>query len=154
MPAACIAQATLEDLPDLVPLFDAYRVFYQQPPDTSLAHAFLHERLALRESVILLARSDTNGTACGFTQMYPCFSSVAAQRLWILNDLFVTPQARGGGIARALLAAAERHARDCGAIRLVLSTAANNRGAQKLYESCGWVRDHDWFYQRPLSQDA
>jgi ribosomal protein S18 acetylase RimI-like enzyme len=37
--------------------------------------------------------------------------------------------------------AAVVHARDAGAVRLTLSTARSNTGAQALYESMGWRRD-------------
>ena len=148
--SATIAYATPDDLETLVPMFDAYRVFYRQPSDATLARAFLHERMALRESVILLAR-DATGEGLGFVQLYPAFSSVVARRLWILNDLFVVEAARGRGIARALLERAERHAIDTGAVRLTLSTAESNRPAQALYESRGWQRDDDRHYERPLA---
>jgi GNAT superfamily N-acetyltransferase len=39
-----------------------------------------------------------------FVQLYPSFSSVAARRIWILNDLLVTPPARRRGVGRALAA--------------------------------------------------
>jgi GNAT superfamily N-acetyltransferase len=140
-------QASLDDIDILVPLFDAYRVFYQQPADPALAHAFLHERMALRESVIFLAESGTHErSASGFTQLYPGFSSVSARRLWILNDLFVLSDARGRGVGRALLERARTHARRTGACRVTLSTAADNRNAQALYEDVGFQRDGDFFY--------
>src|SRR5579859_5777359 len=40
-----IARATRDDLNALVPLFDAYRVFYRQPSDPERARSFLGERL-------------------------------------------------------------------------------------------------------------
>ncbi len=139
-----VSQATLDDLDALTPLFDGYRVFYQRPSDPDTAREFLCERLALRESVIFIAR-DANGAALGFTQLYPCFSSVSARRLWILNDLFVAENARGSGVARALMDAAHKHARQTGAIRLVLQTARDNRPAQALYESLGYVRSEGMY---------
>ena len=140
MSASCIVtQATLDDLDDLAALFDGYRVFYGRPSDPAAARAFLQERLGLRESVVFIAR-DGNGGALGFTQLYPCFSSVSARRLWILNDLFVAESARGSGVARTLMDRAKRHARQTGALRLVLQTAHDNAPAQTLYESLGYAR--------------
>jgi GNAT superfamily N-acetyltransferase len=132
-------QAVLADLDLIAPLFDGYRCFYGKDSDPAIAHAFIAERLMLCDSVIFLAL-DEAGNAMGFTQLYPSFSSVSARRIWILNDLFVTSQARGRGVGKALLDAARQYAIQTGAKRLVLSTAHDNP-AQKLYESQAYVRD-------------
>jgi ribosomal protein S18 acetylase RimI-like enzyme len=147
-----IRQGLLEDLDTLTPLFDAYRRFYGQEPAPERARAFLHERLVLRESVIFLAEVHAPDRAepVGFMQLYPGFTSVAARRLWILNDLFVTPGARNRGVGRALLERAREHARATGACRVTLSTAADNMHAQGLYESFGFQRDTDIHYSLPL----
>jgi GNAT superfamily N-acetyltransferase len=136
-----VRQAGPADVGAVVPLFDAYRQFYQQPSDPALARAFIAERLARSESVIFLAERD--GQAVGFVQLYPLFSSTAARpgRLWLLNDLFVSPSARGGGVARALMDRARRLGEDTGAVGLELATARTNATAQRLYESLGWRQD-------------
>lgn len=134
-----IARAAPADLAALAPLFDAYRVFYQQASDVEQARSFLEQRMRCGESVIFMARDAHN--ALGFTQLYPAFSSVSARRIWILNDLFVTAQARQTGVARALMAAARAFAAETGALRLVLETAEDNRAAQALYESLGYIRE-------------
>lgn len=135
-----VARATLDDLDALTALFDAYRVFYQRASDRALARAFLQERLQRGESVIFIIR-DAAGEALGFTQLYPSFSSVSARRIWVLNDLFVAPAARQRGVARALMERARAFAAETGALRLVLETAEDNRPAQALYESLGYVHD-------------
>ncbi|HEU4587039.1 MAG TPA: GNAT family N-acetyltransferase [Gemmatimonadales bacterium] len=50
-----VRRAGVADLDLLVPLFDAYRQFYQQPSDPALARRFLAERIERNESVIFLA---------------------------------------------------------------------------------------------------
>jgi GNAT superfamily N-acetyltransferase len=137
--ATDIRRATVADLGLLVPLFDAYRVFYGKPSDTSLARTFLSERLQRNQSVVFLAFHSQR--AAGFTQLYPSFSSVSAARIFILNDLFVAPEARRSGVAGKLLEAAASFGRTEGAVRLALSTAVDNEPAQALYASRGWVRD-------------
>lgn len=137
----CIAQAAPGDLDALAPLFDAYRVFYGKTSDPALARAFLRERIERDESVIFLARDAASGEALGFTQLYPCFSSVSARRLWILNDLYVDAKARRRGTARTLMQRAREHAEATNAIRLILQTAHDNRHAQALYESLGYARE-------------
>ena len=124
----------------IAPLFDAYRQFYEQPADADAALAFITARLERGESVILLARRP-DGSALGFCQLYPSFCSVLAAPIYVLYDLFVVPDARRLGVGRALLLAAEAHARATGHARMDLTTARNNLRAQALYESLGWVRD-------------
>ena len=137
-----IKRATISDLDDASPLFDAYRQFYGQPSDVAAARAFLDERLRRDESVIFLAVEDNE--ALGFTQLYPSFSSVSLKRLWVLNDLFVGPNVRRGGVGRRLLDRAREWAIETGAKGLVLATAVDNSKARALYESCGWKQDDDF----------
>ena len=139
-----IRQAQVTDLDAVVPLFDAYRRFYRAAPNLALATAFIGERLRSRDSVILLAR-DGDGTALGFTQLFPSFSSVGCTRIFVRNDLHVAKSGRGRGVGRALLAAARSCALEAGAARLVLETAVDNQAAQVLYESFGFERESGFF---------
>ena len=139
MSKVTITKASTEMVEVVVPLFDAYRQFYEQPSDLEGARDFLAERLGRGESVIFLARE--GGQCVGFAQLYPSFSSSSMQRIWILNDLFVLASARGHGVGRALLEQSKRLATETGAKELTLETAKNNLKAQRLYEGCGWKRD-------------
>jgi len=134
-----VRQAIIDDLNLLVPLFDAYRRFYRQPSAPEQARHFLNERFEHNESVIFLAFDGAD--AIGFTQLYPSFSSGAMARIFVLNDLFVTPEARRCGAGSALLQAAAEYGRADGAIRLMLSTETANTTAQLVYERMGWKRD-------------
>ena len=144
-----IRRATLEDLDLVAPLFDGYRRFYGQAADIPRAKAFLRERLERNESTILLAMRD--GTAAGFTQLYPLFSSVRTARLWLLNDLFVAEHARRGGVARALLDAAVAFAREQGAAGVMLETMRDNAPARALYRAAGWHEDDTQWYSVPAT---
>ena len=134
-----IRQATSADLDTLVPLFEAYRQFYEEAPAADKSRQFLADRLAKGDAVIFLALD--GATAVGFTQLYPMFSSTRCQRLWLLNDLFVAARARGHGVAGKLMARAEQFATEDGACGLELATAHTNLTAQRLYESLGWKLD-------------
>jgi GNAT superfamily N-acetyltransferase len=147
-PELHIVQAHSEHLLPLASLFDGYRIFYGQASDLNGAYNFVEQRIVQRESIIFVAMDNQDGQ--GFVQLYPSFSSVAMQRIWILNDLFVVPTARGQGIATALLQHVEHHARATRAIRVVLSTAVGNAAAQRLYEKLGWQRD-TMFYHYQLN---
>jgi ribosomal protein S18 acetylase RimI-like enzyme len=132
-----LRRATESDVPRIAPLFDLYRQFYGKPPDARIAEEFIRDRLRAEESVIFLAEAGEE--ALGFVQLFPSFSSVAAFRIWVLNDLFVAPAARGLGEGRALMEQARRHAIETGARRLTLETVTQNKIAWSLYESLGYV---------------
>jgi GNAT superfamily N-acetyltransferase len=132
-------RAGLEHLEVLTGLFDDYRQFYNQESDLPGARRFLEARLRGMDSVVLLAvPEDAPATGVGFVQLYPSFSSVPMKPIWILNDLFVTPQARRAGVARSLLEAACDLTRSTGATRLRLSTAKDNEAAKALYLASGY----------------
>lgn len=135
-----VRQATVADVDLIAPLFDAYRQFYGQRPDLATARGFIADRLQRWESVIFCAlpANALESGALGFVQLYPSFSSVAARRTWILNDLFVAERARRRGVANELLAAAYRFGRESQAVRIELTTARSNHGAQRLYETAGY----------------
>ena len=139
-----VRQATMTDLELVVPLFDAYRQFYRKPSDPVLAKRFLAERFEHQESIIFVAL-DEGGTALGFVQLFPSFSSGAAARILILNDLFVVPGARRAGVGKLLLRAAADYGKAVGAVRLTLSTEVTNESAQALYEAEGWKRQTDFY---------
>jgi GNAT superfamily N-acetyltransferase len=146
-----IRRAGLDDMDAAAPLFDAYRQFYGQRSDVTAARAFLTERLRRDESVVFLAvAGEPSGEAVGFMQLYPSFSSVSLGRLWILNDLFVDPDVRRGGVGRRLLERARDWAVETQAKGLTLSTALTNKAAQSLYEACGWARDDEFHRYRLL----
>jgi hypothetical protein len=88
-----VRRASGADLGIVAKLFDSYRQFYGQPADYALAEAFLRDRFTHNDSVVFLAFDPPSGEGLGFVQLYPSFSSVAARRTWILNDLFVAPAA-------------------------------------------------------------
>lgn len=141
-PSLTLRQATLADLDQLTLLFDAYRQFYGKPGDLPAVRQFLLQRFEHGESALFIACLEDE--AAGFCQLYPSFSSVSLARVFILNDLFVTPAARRAGVGRALLDAAVAYGRTFGAVRLTLSTAVSNENAQALYQAAGWQRDQQF----------
>jgi len=128
--------ATLDDLDELATLFDDYRRFYDRPEDMESSQAFISDRLQSRDSIVFVAETVR---LIGFSQLYPIFSSVSAQRVYLLNDLFVARDFRRLGAGQLLLNASRDFAKESGALRLELATAKDNVTAQRLYESVGYV---------------
>ncbi|MFD6142133.1 GNAT family N-acetyltransferase [Promicromonospora sp. NPDC060271] len=150
-----VRPATDDDVDAVVDLFRQYLRFYDQEVPDAEARAYLTARRDAGDSVLLIAVQRPEGTApddpaaeevVGFTQSYPTWSSVSLSRSWVLNDLFVAPDARGTGAARALVRETCRRAKQAGAIRVSLATAWDNVAAQGLYESEGFVRDQHFHH--------
>jgi GNAT superfamily N-acetyltransferase len=140
-----ISRASLLQLDRLVPLFDGYRQFYEQPSDPAAARKYLKDRILDNSCVIFLA-SDENGHALGFVLLYQTWDSVDLATYWILHDLYVDQDSRKLGAGGALMRAAEEFARSVGASRLDLGTGVANTTAQSLYESLGWQRDEEFYH--------
>ncbi|MDQ2639099.1 MAG: GNAT family N-acetyltransferase [Pseudomonadota bacterium] len=66
------------------------------------------------------------------------FSTFRGLPLLNIHDLAVLPAARGRGIGRALLAAAEAHARATGCCKLTLEVQEDNAPARGLYARYGF----------------
>lgn len=139
-----IRKATINDLDALVELFDLYRVFYEQSSDLSGAKEFIKERLHNEDSVIFLAYDEND--FIGFTQLYPSFSSVSMQRIWVLNDLYVKTSGRGKGFGKNLVRTAIAFAEETNAKGVLLETNQENSTAQNLYEKIGFIKEANYFY--------
>ena len=152
MPAR-IALVADGDLPDLLPLMRAYCDFYgQEPPDERLlgiARALLADPGC--EGFQLVARGD-DGAAIGFATVYWSWSTLAAARTAILNDLFVHRDARGTGLAEALIEEARTRAADR-AESIGWQTAKDNLRAQRVYERVGAKRSEWVDFSMPTAGD-
>ncbi|MCB0461114.1 MAG: GNAT family N-acetyltransferase [Flavobacteriaceae bacterium] len=135
-----IIKAELQHVPDLIPLFDGYRIFYEQESDYVRAKSFLTKRLKRNESIIYIAYDEEN--AVGFTQLYPLFSSVTMQPMFLLNDLYVEDNYRNQGIGNMLIDKAKQLCKTLNYKGLAIQTAQDNP-AQHLYERLGFVKDTD-----------
>lgn len=131
------------DLADLLPLMREYCAFYEaEPADESLlalSRALLADPSC--EGFQLIAR-DGRGRPVGFATVYWSWSTLAGRRTAILNDLFVRPEARGSGLAEALIEESRvRAAPHAGSIGW--QTAKDNLRAQRVYDRIG-ARREEW----------
>ncbi|MGB3532013.1 MAG: GNAT family N-acetyltransferase [Microcoleaceae cyanobacterium] len=131
-----------QSIRQLVPLFDAYRVFYGQDSNISKAEEFLEYNIEQDLIVSLLATSIDSGEAIGFCQLFPSFSSVNLCKIYILNDLFVTTAYRRKGVGSFLIHSAILFSKQNGVNRLKLETADDNKIGQCFYESLGWNKSN------------
>ena len=79
----------------------------------------------------------------GFATIFWTWSTLSASRIGVMNDLFVAKDARGGGLADALIAECVERCRNRGATSLGWQTAKDNHRAQAVYERVGGERS-EW----------
>ncbi len=139
-----IARVSAADLGELLALMRGYCDFYGADPsdDDLLALSLALLADPEREGVQLLARDDA-GRAVGFATIYWSWQTLDPGRLVVMNDLFVVSDARGTGVAEALIAACAQAARAHGARSLAWQTAKDNVRAQRVYERVGAERS-EW----------
>jgi ribosomal protein S18 acetylase RimI-like enzyme len=149
-----IKPALIDDVPELGRLFDAYRIFYEAVSMPAKSETFVQALVANSKTRFFLARELEGvgrGPALGFLHLIPSINTVAMRPIWLLEDLFVLPEARRAGVASALMRHAETFARNTGAERLTLATAHNNKKAQSLYKRLGYLKEeHYWYFHRTL----
>ena len=145
-----IATVTESDLADLLPLMRAYCDFYGSEPTDEALLAMSRALIAdpQREGVQLIARDD-EGAAIGFATIFWTWSTNAGARIGTMNDLFVAPVGRGGGVADELIRACLERCRERGAVRLGWQTALDNHRAQAVYERVGGKREQWLDYSLP-----
>jgi len=148
--ATAIRKATKADLPALGRLgalllrthfqFDSKR-FMAPGGDPEAGYAwFLGTQLAEQDVVVLVA--ERQGAVVGYV-----YAGLEAQS-WkelreasgFIHDVVVDERGRRTGVATALMEAAADWLRDHGAPRVMLWTAEQNEGAQRLFEHLGFRR--------------
>jgi GNAT superfamily N-acetyltransferase len=150
--APAIAVAGEDDLPELLALMRAYCDFYEVAPSDEALLALSRALIAdpEREGVQLVAR-DAQGRAVGFATVFWTWSTTRAARIGVMNDLFVAPEGRGGGVADALIAACAERCRAHGAVSLGWQTALDNARAQAVYDRIGARRSQWLDYDLPVA---
>jgi ribosomal protein S18 acetylase RimI-like enzyme len=118
--------------------FDAER-FIAPGPDTPQGYGrFLVAQLGRDEALVLVAEAD--GAVVGYA--YAALEGPDWMALrgpaGVLQDIIVDEARRGGGVGRRLLEAVLAALAARGAPRVVLSTAAKNAAAQRLFERAGF----------------
>ena len=100
------------------------------PPENR--HGLSLSRIFQPGVLFFIARLAGQAVGCGGVAFEDGFAEV--------KRMYVRPQARGRGVARALLARLEEEARTRGVKRLTLETGDAQLAALRLYERAGFVR--------------
>ena len=121
-------------LNQLLDVWEAYQRFYKVTEiDHSRNRDFVKHILEHPEQgqISLYLK---NGRVAGFSTLYYTYASTIADRVAVLNDLFVDPEYRQQGIAGELLEHAKAAAKDRGVRYLRWLTQTSNDVAKELYK--------------------
>jgi GNAT superfamily N-acetyltransferase len=140
-----ICSATERDLVAVLSMMRAYCDFYEVSPSDDGLEAMARALIAAADAdgMLLVAR-DGDGTPVGFATVGWKWASTRGARIAVMEDLFVTPEARGQGAADALIEACADRARELGAPVLTWITAPDNHRAQAVYNRAG-ATPGTWF---------
>ena len=112
--------------------------FYRTELDAAVTDATF-ERLCARSDGMLglVAVPDDGGAPVGFAHVVLHPSTWTTATYAYLEDLYVSPAGRGGGIAQALIEAVYAEADAAGAARVYWHTQEFNAPARSLYDQVG-----------------
>lgn len=146
-----IVQVGENDLPQVLPLMRAYCDFYAVNPSDEDLMAMSRALISRPEcdGIQLIARDD-RGRAIGFATVCWTWSTLSASMIGVMNDLYVESEARGTGVADALIAECSRRCRAHGARELSWQTAKDNYRAQAVYDRVGAARAEWLDYSLPV----
>jgi GNAT superfamily N-acetyltransferase len=143
-----IRKATRRDGPALLALVDALAAYEKLPPPTAAAkRRLLADGSGPRRRFdAYLAFSD--GKAAGYAIVFETYSSFLAMPTLYLEDLFVLPERRRGGVGGKLFAfcVAEAKRRGCGRMEWVVLDW--NAGAKRFYRRLGAKGLDSWEHYR------
>ena len=122
------------DKSDWAPLCNGYLEFYETklPQEQS---DLAWQRLIDPDFNLYGLVAESDGKLLGLTHYSFQISSWAQKNFCYLEDLFVEPHVRGGGIGRSLIDSVRDIAISAGSSRLYWNTDAKNLTARKLYDS-------------------
>jgi GNAT superfamily N-acetyltransferase len=131
-----IRPALVEEIEELLPLMRAYCRFYETVPDDDGIRTMLRTLITdPGQGAVFVARDSER--AVGVATMDWKWSSLKAARIGFLEDLFVDPDARGQGIADALIGICADRCRELDMPALQWETAPDNLRAQEVYNRTG-----------------
>ncbi|WP_179382454.1 GNAT family N-acetyltransferase [Streptomyces sp. SA15] len=137
MPDPYIRHATVDDEDALGRLDrDTWSPLHAvQPRPKPPYEPFFNERFGPRDHLV----AELGGSVVGYIRLgYPT-SLACNAHVRQIQGLAVAEEARGAGVARALLRAAQDESRRHGARRITLRVLGHNAPARRLYESEGFV---------------
>jgi GNAT superfamily N-acetyltransferase len=123
-------------LAEAAQLLDQYRQHYGANPAPEAVERWMREQVVGERMRVYAAGPGDHVYGVCTIAVVP--ATLTLRTVWLLRDLYVDPNARRTGVARALLAHVADAARSEGAHRLSLQTEFTNTRALELYAKAGF----------------
>jgi ribosomal protein S18 acetylase RimI-like enzyme len=133
-----IRLATPADLESLVGLHVEFRDSLQRTTPTADGFRDALAQLLHRPELAFFFATE-QGRPLGYAAQRYLFSSWAQGEEALLEDLYVSAEARGAGLGRRLVEAAIAHARERGCRSMSLDTNENNAASNAVYRRLGFT---------------
>ncbi len=120
-----------------LPLWEGYNTFYGRSGETALPEAITKltwDRFFDRAEPVRALVAERDGSLIGLVHYIFHRATTMEGPICYLNDLFTSPQARGGGVGKALIEAVYGRAREAGSARVYWQTHETNATAMRLYD--------------------
>jgi GNAT superfamily N-acetyltransferase len=148
-----IRPATPADVPTILRFVRDLAAFEREPDAVLATEPMLAEALFGATPAAEAVMAELDGAPVGFALFFHNFSTWTGKRGLYLEDLYVTPEARGRGIGGALLRHLAGLAVDRDCARFEWSVLDWNADAIAVYRAIGAVGQEEWTVQR-VSGDA
>ena len=147
-PAASIRTATTEDAATILRFIRELAVYEREPDAVEVTLDTLREQLASPRPPFECVIAELAAEPVGFALFFANYSTWRGRAGLYLEDLYVTPEARGAGVGKALLRhlAALAVARGC--VRMEWSVLDWNAPAIGFYDSIGAAPMSQWTVYR------
>jgi len=132
---------TADDKEAWLKLFRDYIDFYEAIVSEHIVELSWRRLLAQEDNMMALVAIDEAGQAVGIAAIVFHRSTWSPTWYCYLEDLFVSADARGEGIGRALIEATYAEADRRGATRVYWATQEKNAAARRLYDRLGVLTD-------------
>ncbi len=148
-----IRGATPADVPTILRFVKELATYEREPDGVKATEADLVAAVFGAHARVEALIAEEGGDALGFALFFHNFSTWEGKLGIYLEDLYVTPEARGKGVGRALLTRLAQIAVERGCARFEWSVLDWNEPAIRFYRSLGAVPMDEWTVQR-MTGDA
>jgi GNAT superfamily N-acetyltransferase len=142
--SVAVRRATPADVPEILRMIRALASYELQPEAVESTEESLAEILFGADPKVFAHVAEISGRAVGIAVWFLNFSTWTGRHGIYLEDLFVDPDARRAGVARALFVALAGEAKALGCARIDWAVLDWNELAMDFYRRIGGSRSAGW----------